>query len=248
MFKLMVVPDYMPDQFSVWYLLNTWLQKEADLNIHLSMPESFEQVAKFQQEAPASMVYVNPFDAGDYVREQGYLPMVRPHDKSDEVVLLCHVDAAYTRVEDISAPLKLALSHNQDANFIGQRLLEPAGLSAEEMVCEVKDNFLMVASAVARRQADLGIVSADVYEQFNDITLNRIKVLLKSRINEVSHVWLVHPDYVAQAQKLTPLLTGLTEHETGRGILKGLGLPKGFEVLDEETMEFMIDVVDTLRN
>ena len=45
MFKMMVVPDYMPDQFSAWYLLNTHLQKTADIHIGLVMPESFAEVA-----------------------------------------------------------------------------------------------------------------------------------------------------------------------------------------------------------
>ena len=49
MFKMMVVPDYMPDQFSAWYLLNTHLQKTADIHIGLVMPESFAEVAQLQK-------------------------------------------------------------------------------------------------------------------------------------------------------------------------------------------------------
>ena len=71
MFKMMVVPDYMPDQFSAWYLLNTHLQKNLALNIGLVLPESFAEVAQLQKAAPAAMIYANPFDAGHYVREQG---------------------------------------------------------------------------------------------------------------------------------------------------------------------------------
>ena len=33
MFKMMVVPDYMPDQFSAWYLLNTHLQKNLACSV-----------------------------------------------------------------------------------------------------------------------------------------------------------------------------------------------------------------------
>ena len=49
MFKMMVVPDYMPDQFSAWYMLNTHLQKNLGLNIGLVMPESFAEVAQLQK-------------------------------------------------------------------------------------------------------------------------------------------------------------------------------------------------------
>ncbi len=248
MFKMMVVPDYMPDQFSAWYLLNTHLQKTADIHIGLVMPESFAEVAQLQKATPAAMIYANPFDAGHYVREQGYRPLVRPREQFDEVVLVCPADAAYQRIEDLQAPLRLAISHNEDANFIGQRLLEPAGLPESDVERQHKDNFLMVASAVARGQADVGIVSVDVYAQLSDITRSRLKVLLQSRINEISHVWLYLPQWQAQADALQPVLTQLHTSDQGRQILTGLGMPAGFETLNEESMEFMIDLVDTLRD
>ena len=106
----------------------------------------------------------------------------------------------------------------------------------------------MVASAVARGQADVGIVSVDVYAQLSDITRSRLKVLLQSRINEISHVWLYLPQWQAQADALQPVLTQLHTSDQGRQILTGLGMPAGFETLDEESMEFMIDLVDTLRD
>lgn len=248
MFKMMVVPDYMPDQFSAWYVLNTHLQKESGMAIALQMPESFDQVVRLQQAHPVGMVYVNPFDAGAYVREQGYRALARPRNHPDEVVLVCGADKAWQCVEDLQAPMRLALSHNEDANFIGMRLLEPAGLPESGIERQHKDNFLMVTSAVARGQADVGIVSADVYAHLSDITRSRLTVLLQSRINEISHVWLYHPQWQVQADTLLPLLVGLSATESGRTILAALGMPEGFELLDEETMEFMIDLVDTLRD
>jgi hypothetical protein len=94
-----------------------------------------------QKAAPAAMIYANPFDAGHYVREQGYRALVRPREQFDEVVLVCPADAAYQRIEDLQAPLRLAVSHNEDANFIGQRLLEPAGLPENDVERQHKDNF-----------------------------------------------------------------------------------------------------------
>ena len=106
----------------------------------------------------------------------------------------------------------------------------------------------MVASAVARGQADVGIVSAEVYAHLSDITRSRLKVLLQSRIKEISHVWLYLPQWQAEADALQPILTQLHTGEPGRQILASLGMPAGFEILDEESMAFMIDLVDTLRD
>jgi len=87
MLSLMVVPDYLPDQFSTWYLLNNYLQKKSDQNISLLMPPSFDEVKAQQDKEKVSMLFVNPFAAGSYVREQGYLPLVKPKNKPDEIVI-----------------------------------------------------------------------------------------------------------------------------------------------------------------
>lgn len=247
MLNLMVVPDYLPDQFSTWYLLNNYLQKSCNQNIPLLMPESFQEVADIQAKEPVGMLYVNPFDAGQYVREQGYLPVVRPKNKFNEVVIVCADKAPLKAVEDLQGDVRLVLSHNQDANFIGMRLLEPAGLSEQQWKTEYKDNFLMVTSALIRDQADIGVIQADVFASFNALTQKQLRVLLKSKINELSHVWLIHPSLADQIDAIRAPLVDMINHDEVKTILNDLGLPEGFEALDDETMEFMIDVVDTLR-
>lgn len=248
MLNLMVVPDYLPDQFSTWYLLNNYLQKSCNQNISLMMPATFTEVAKKQEEQPVGMLYVNPFDAGKYVREQDYLPVVRPKNRFNEVVIVCAADSPLKAIEDLHGDVRLALSHNQDANFIGMRLLEPAGLSEQQLKIEYKDNSLIVTSALIRDQADIGVIQADVFASFNPVTQKQIRVLLKSKINELSHVWLMHSSLADQLESIRAPLIDMINHEDAQKILKGLGLPNGFEALDQETMEFMIDVVDTLRS
>lgn len=247
MLSLMVVPDYLPDQFSTWYLLNNYLQKKSDQNISLIMPPSFDEVTAQQEKEKVSMLFVNPFAAGNYVREQGYLPLVKPKNKSDEIVIVAAADSDINAIEDLSDTVELALSNNEDANFIGLRLLEPANLSDDELVIKRKDNFLMVASGVIRHHAKVGIIQSDVYDSFNSVTKNQLKVLLKSRINEVEHVMLYHPDAVANAELIKDVLCKMAEDADGANIVKALNFPEGFTALSEEEMEFMIDVVDTMR-
>ena len=247
MLSLMVVPDYLPDQFSTWYLLNNYLQKKSDQNISLIMPPSFDEVKAQQDKEKVSMLFVNPFAAGNYVREQGYLPLVKPKNKPDEIVIVTAADSDINAIEELKGTIELALSNNEDANFIGLRLLEPANLSDEELVIKRKDNFLMVASSVIRQQAKIGIIQADVYDSFNSVTKDQLKVLLKSRINEVSHVMLYHKDIADKVKPLREILCEMADNSDGANIVKALSFPEGFTGLSEEDMEFMIDVVDTLR-
>lgn len=249
MLDLTIVPDYMPDQFTAWYMLNTYLQKELHEGITLRLPESFADLEEEERvHGMPAMIYVNPFGAERYVREHGYLPLVQPRNVSDEVVIIAPSESDYHKVEDLKAPLRLAISHNQDANFIGMRLLEPAGLDEAEVTLVEKDNSLMVASAVARGRADAGIMASASYQQMTDISLSQIRALLESKINDVRHVWLYRPDKEEEVAPLLPLLLNLTDNDEGQAIAKGLGLPEGFDPLDEEQLEFMIDLVDTLRD
>lgn len=247
MLSLMVVPDYLPDQFSTWYLLNNYLQKKSDQNISLIMPPSFDEVKAQQDKEKVSMLFVNPFAAGNYVREQGYLPLVKPKNQPDEIVIVTAADSEINAIEELKGTVELALSNNEDANFIGLRLLEPANLSDDELVINRKDNFLMVASSVIRQQAKIGIIQAEVYDSFNSVTKDQLKVLLKSRINEVSHVMLYHKDIADKAEPLREILCKMADDSDGATIVKALSFPEGFIGLSEEDMEFMIDVVDTLR-
>lgn len=248
MFNLMVVPDYLPDQFSLWYLLNTYLQKSYQKNISLVMPGSFKEVAEIQSKEPVSMIYINPFSADLYVRQQGYLPLVRPKNKFDEVMIVCSEDAPWQVIEDLKGEIRLALSHNEDANFVGLRLLEPAGLSKNELKIEYKDNFPTVASALVRNKADVGVIQVDVFNHFSPLTQQQLRTLVTSRMsNELSHVWLLHPDYAAEAEAIRNAIMDMATHPEIQDIYNGLGIPEGFELLDEEDLEFMIDVVDTLR-
>lgn len=246
MLSLMVVPNYMPEEFGAWYMLNTWLQGQSGLPINLVMPESFAAVAQHQQTKPSAMVYVNPFAAKTYVREQGYLPLVRPNT-TDEIVLICRADSEICRVEDLKEAFTLAVSANEDANYLALRLLEPAGVDEENIKFVQQDNYLAVALAVARGVADVGVVSARVAAHFSNITLSRVKIILNSRINEIHHVWLYQPQWREEADKLRPLLIELNQNPKGLALLSSLGIPEGFSMLEEEDLEFMIDVVDTLR-
>ncbi|MDF7676426.1 PhnD/SsuA/transferrin family substrate-binding protein [Neisseriaceae bacterium ESL0693] len=247
MISLMVVPDYMPDQFSTWYMLNNYLQKKSGQNISIIMPSSFEEVDAQQKKEKVSLLYLNPFYAGTYVHDQGYLPLVRPKNKFDEVMIVTAATSPLESIEELSGDVTIALSLNEDTNYIGLRLLDSANLSDDQIITDKKDNFLMVASSVIRQSATIGVIQKDVFEKFNDITKNQLKVLLKSRIREVSHVMVYDPSQISDVAPLKEALIGMYNDESGKSILKSLDFPEGFEELNEETMEFMIDIVDTMR-
>lgn len=247
MISLMVVPDYMPDQFSIWYMLNNYVQKNSGQSISILMPSSFDEVIEQQKKEKVSLLYVNPFDAATYVKDQGYLPFIRPKNKFDEVAIVTAIDSPINSIEELEGEVSIAVSHNEDTNIIGRSLLGSSNLKEEEVELVKKDNFLMVASTVIRHNATIGVIQNDVFEKFNDITKGQLKILLKSKINEISHVMLYKPDQVEEVSSLKDAFISMIEDETGKSILEGLGFNEGFEELSDDTMELMINIIDTMK-
>ncbi len=70
--------------------------------------------------------------------------------------------------------------------------------------------------------------------------------MVQSAISDISHVLLAHPRVAADLPRIEAALLGVGQQPGDDDLLKALGLPKGFEPMDQEEAEFMIDLMDTL--
>ena len=70
--NVLIAPDFAPDRFAGWHMLNTLLQKRTGQAIHLLTPASAAEQAQLIADGKADVVYANPFDASVMVREQGF--------------------------------------------------------------------------------------------------------------------------------------------------------------------------------
>ena len=70
-------------------------------------------------------------------------------------------------------------------------------------------------------------------------------MLIESDISEISHVLLVKEDFI-DAQSLTDVVLSLKDDADGQAVLAELGMTSGFEPMNEEDAEFMIDLMATL--
>ena len=70
--NLLIAPDFAPERFAGWHMLNTLLQKRTGQAIHLLTPASAAEQAQLIADGKADVVYANPFDASVMVREQGF--------------------------------------------------------------------------------------------------------------------------------------------------------------------------------
>ena len=72
--NLLIAPDFAPERFAGWHMLNTLLQKRSGLQLHLLTPASAAEQAQLIAEGKVDAVYANPFDAASMIRDAGYQP------------------------------------------------------------------------------------------------------------------------------------------------------------------------------
>lgn len=247
-FNFLVAPDFPPDRFSGWYMFNTLLQRRSGIGIHLLMPADRAEQEAMLAGHEVDLVYANPFDAAALVRGQGYRGFARPVGCADEMVIATAADSPLSCVEDLKPGATIALTGNVDVKLIGLRLLEPADLTEADVQWQVADSYQAVARQVLSGQAEAGFFLADAFHSFSRLTLSRMKVLVESQLRDITHVLLSHPRIDGDLPVLREALLQIRrEQDAGAAeVLDALGFSDGFEAMEAEDVEFMIDLMDTL--
>jgi len=244
--NFLIAPDFSPERFAGWHMLNTLLQRRSGLPLHLLTPASPAEQASLLAAGKADLVYANPFDAADMIRSQGYIPFARPAERFDEMVIACGAESALHKLEDLRPGCRIALTDNQDVKLIGLRLLEPADLNESLIEWVPVDNFQAAARLAIKGEVQAAFFLAESFASLTRMTRSQLRVLVESRISDISHVVLAHPRMAGELPRISEALLGMGRVPGDADVLDALGLSKGFEPMTQEEAEFMIDLMDTL--
>ena len=244
--NVLIAPDFAPDRFAGWHMLNTLLQKCTGQAIHLLTPASAAEQAQLIADGKADVVYANPFDASVMVREQGFRAFARPVGKSDEMVIATGAGSPANVVEDLKPGCRIALTDNRDVKLIGLRLLEPADLTEADIQWQMVDNYQAAARLAMKGEVDASFFLAEAYHSLSRLTKSQLKTLIESRLADITHVLLAREGVAEHVPALRDALTGMAGSPDGQVVLDELGIPKGFEPMSDEDVEFMLDLMETL--
>ena len=241
-----ISPDFSPDHISGWYIFNTWLQKQTGEAIHLEMYDDFHSQREAIKNDKIDLIYANPFDAAMLVREKGFLPLVKPAGRADEAIIAVNANNPVEDVAHLSPGIRVAVTEDPDVHLMGMIMLEPGDLDAGNVETQVYDTYVLVAKHLLRGDADVGIFLADAYDDLSNIIKSQLKVLVRSQISVIHHSLMIGPKLADRRDEIKNLLIDMSHDDKGKGVLKGLGFDAWISVEDEE-MEFMIDLMDTLN-
>jgi ABC-type phosphate/phosphonate transport system substrate-binding protein len=245
-YQFTVSPDFTPDHLSGWYIFNTWLQKQTDLAIHLEMYSDFHSQRAAIQADKIDLIYANPFDAAMLVREKAFLPLVKAEGAADEALIVVSADSPYHDVADLNPGIRVAYTEDPDVRLMGMIMLEPGDLDSSNIMPVMADNYVLVAKHLLKNQADVGIFLAEAYDDLSAMIKSQLKVLVRSQISVIHHALMIGPTLQDKREDIQQLLVDMSNDEKGSGVLKSLGF-NAWQKVDDEEMEFMIDLMDTLN-
>ena len=240
-----VSPDFTPDHLSGWYIFNTWLQRQTGLPIHLEMYNNFSDQRAAIRDDKISLIYANPFDAAMLVRDKGFSPLVKPIGVSDEAIIAVNAKNPVEDIAHLSPGVRLAVTDDPDVKMMGMIMLEPGDLDAGNVQGISCDTYVQVAKQLLRDEADIGIFLAEAFDDLSDMIKKQLRILVRSQISVIHHSLMIGPQLLDKKDEFQQCLTAMATDSKGQGVLDSLGF-KALEKVDNEEMEFMIDLMDTL--
>ncbi|CAM4175953.1 PhnD/SsuA/transferrin family substrate-binding protein [Psychrobacter arenosus] len=244
-YNFLIAPDFSPEHFAGWHMFNNLLQRQSDLGVHLLTPASHAEQNEMLASQEVGLIYANPFDAAALIREKGYRVVARPIGKSDEMVIVSSAKSEIHSLDAIQPGNKVAMADNRDVKLIGLRLLEAVDILEADLDFQITESYQAAARQVIQGQAEIGFFLAEVFNSLSKLTKAQLNVLIESDLADICHVVLIK-DNVEHADVLANVILSLQTTEEGKALLAELGMPSGFEAMDEEDGEFMIDLMETL--
>ncbi len=244
-YVLSVSPDFTPKHIAGWYVFNTWMQRQTELNFHIELYDSFIQQREAINADKIDLIYANPYDAAMLVRDKGFVALVAPLSKADEAVIVCNNHYQIENIEDLQPELKIVTTDDPDVHLMGMMMLEPADLTANNTHIQQMDSYVLVAKQLLQQKADIGFFLKEAYYDLSHLIRDDLKVLIESEIFIIRHILLAGPELQQHHQQLQSLFINMQNNKKGIDVLKAMGLT-GWEEQTQEDTEFMIDLMDTL--
>ncbi|PIT37771.1 PhnD/SsuA/transferrin family substrate-binding protein [Snodgrassella alvi] len=246
--NFLIAPDFPPEFYAGWHFLNTRLQRLIDAPVHLFMASNAEEEQQEIDKNNVDIIYANPFNASKLIRELGYLPVVRPVNRFDEMVIASAADSEIKSLQDVKPGMKILCTENYDVKLIALRLLEAVDIEEKDLTWVKSESFSAVARGLIQHEGDIGLFMSSAYHKLTSITLSRLNLLIESKINDLYHMILLHPRHADMLDTLQNAFTSMHETPAGEMLLEDLGLNDGFAVLKTEEVELLIDLIETLRD
>ena len=241
-----ISPDVNIQNVTDWFIFNTKLQRITGEAFHPTAYTDFADLHSAFEENRADLVYANAADTAYLVRDKGYLPIAWASGMAKEATVVVSADSEIQKVTDLTSPLTAAATDAPDVERICRILLEPADLAYPDIEVSLRPNPVLVAKAVMQGQVPVGFFPQNAYDELSSMVKMQLRELIRSRIYVVRSSLLASPGIAHLVEPIWKGLEQLSADPATKDLLTALGAPQGWERLEREDTEFMIDLMDAL--
>lgn len=250
-FNMLISPDFSPDKISGWFMFSTWLQKKLGKSIHIIIPNNREEFFNEFKNKNIDLVYCNPFDSSELVRNLNFISFAKPKLKNDEVVIAVKDGSPIKQIEDLkneNLPI-VAATENFDVNMIGLRMIEPSNLTESTIQMRKYENYPAVARSIIKGESLFGFFLAEIFHNFSNLTKKQLQIIVESQISDIHHVVLVNSktNIFSLLENIKTEFINFGHNNNEKEIGESLGI-SSFEEMPQEETEFMIDLIETLKD
>lgn len=244
-YQFTVSPDFSPAHIAGWHIFNTWLQKQLSESIHFEMYDSFDAQRQAIHDDKVDLIYANPYDAAMLVRDKGFIALAKPVEKPDEAMVIVNADSEVRTIEDLQAGIKVAYTDDPDVHMMGMIMLEPADLNPSNITMTSCDSYILVAKQLLQGTCDVGFFLEESFHDLSNMVKQQLRALVTSQIYIIQHSLLLGPALAERQDEISQMLLSMSSNDKGKGVLDSMGI-KAWEHLEQEDVEFMIDLMSTL--
>lgn len=241
-----ISPDVNVQNVTDWFILNTKVQRITGLAFTPTAYTDFADLHDAFEAGRADIVYANAADTAYLVRDKGYLPVAWASGMAKEAVIAVAENSEIRAIADLRAPLSVAATDAPDVERVCRIMLEPADIGYRDVEVNVRPNPVLVAKALLQGQVQVGFFPQNSYDELSSMVRDQLRELVRSHIYVVRSSLLASPQLADHVEKLWTGLDALAKEPGNQELMRALGAPNGWERLEQEDTEFMIDLMDAL--
>lgn len=244
-FNLSVCPHDTAKNILGWYFLNTYLQRNLEMNIHFEPKDSFIKEREDVLLGGYHIVYANPFSAAMFCKTLGFVPVARPVGVFDETILVAKAGQGIPT----HRPIKIASGTDKlIVHNLGLTLLNKLDIAVKDCEFQFVGTHIKAAQAVMQGKADLGFVFNETWLGMSQSNRSELEVLEKTEDKHAFHCFCVSSDLSDKREQVLAVLTEMTLNPKGLKVLEDLKFTSGFEEVTPEDLEFVVTMLNLNDN
>ncbi|MFN6960716.1 MAG: phosphate/phosphite/phosphonate ABC transporter substrate-binding protein [Rhodocyclaceae bacterium] len=238
--RISVCPHDTAKNQLAWYTFNTYLQRKLGVKLHFEPQANFLEERRLVLEDPRyRLVYANPFSAGLFREQLGFIPVACPADLFDETMLVKRAGA------ELPAEGCLRIASATDkliVHTLGLMLLNDAGIAGERREFTFVGSHAAAAQALNKGKADLGFVYNETWHGLNESSRKQLEVVKESQTRLAFHCFCIAPAWRNRLSEIQEILCQMHEDEKGRAILAELKFSR-LVPLEENALDDLAEIM-----